>query len=388
MKCFELEAALRGYDIAPVYWVTGEESYLRDRAVALIKRAVLQSPEQKEGAGLLDSSAGGLDDFNSMVLYGDETDASEVLAAVLEVPVFSQRRLVILKSGEKLPARETEALVAYLKEPCETTILVWVTQKLDGRLKFAQALKDNAVVVDCSALADHQLESWIRTEAGRIGLRLNEPAVLLLKELADHSLSVILQELEKLASYMPAGAVAGSTEVELIRGAFPGASVFDLTDAIVGRDRGRALRILNRNLEAGEAPLRIFGSLVWQYRRLWRGKELLQEGRNNTELARALGISPYRLPGFLAQLRRFPPAHLRAAFALFLKTDSDLKGGSAGAATRVLESLLLQLCANLEGPSVAGPERPAGKQPPPAVPRPVIANRNIRTIRSGRPPAL
>src|SRR5438105_1810472 len=201
MKCFELEVELRR-GLAPIYCVMGEESYLRERAVSLIRDAVLHGL----GAdGALESQTSGLEDFNSVVFYGDETDGAEILASVNEVPVFAQRRLVILKNAEKLSARDGEALGPYLKEPCESTILVCVSQKLDGRLKFTQALKNQAVVVDCSPLAEHQLESWIRSEAGRLHLRLDEPAVLLLKELADQSLSIIRQELEKLAAYVPAG---------------------------------------------------------------------------------------------------------------------------------------------------------------------------------------
>ena len=54
-----------------------------------------------------------------------------------------------------------------------------------------------------------------------------------------------------------AGAVndvgAFADDVHLLRGMDPGASVFDLTLAIAEGRRGRALSILARNLEAGEA---------------------------------------------------------------------------------------------------------------------------------------
>jgi DNA polymerase-3 subunit delta len=162
----------------------------------------------------------------------------------------------------------------------------------------------------------------------------------------------------------------------------PGASVFDLTAAIGLRDRGRVLHILAKNLEAGEAPLRILGSLAYQYRRLWKAKDLVRQGASGAEMARMLGMPPYRVKDVVDQQRLFPDAHLRAAFQAFLEADSKLKGGSAGAGGRVMEWLLLGLCAESREPTKAG--RTASPSGSGSASRRVS---NVRTVRTGRPPA-
>lgn len=327
--------------MAPLYLVCGEEDCLRDQALATITASVL-GPEEPAAGG------NGLEAFNCDLLYGDECDASEILACAGEASVFAARRLLIVKATEKLPAREGEILLPYLKAPSDSTTLVFMAAKLDGRLKFSQAVSKHAVVVDCSSLYENQLPAWIRAEAGKAGVRLNEEAVLLLADLASSlrtlpggSLYLIRRELEKLAVFVPAGAVAGPADVETVRGGEAGASVFDLAAAIGAQDRGRALRILARNLEAGEAPVRILGSLAWQYRQIWKVKELLRQGRGEAETARLLRLQPFKVKEFVG---RFPDAHLREAFRLFGETDSRLKGGSATAPALVLESLVLSLC--------------------------------------------
>jgi hypothetical protein len=105
-----------------------------------------------------------------------------------------------------------------------------------------------------------------------------------------------------------------SADVEALRGTESGASVFDLMSAIGAHDHGRALRILARNLENGEAPLRILGALVWQYRRLWKMKEQLKAGGREGEAARTLRMDPSRVRGFLAQ---FSDAQLTQTFRWF-----------------------------------------------------------------------
>lgn len=356
----QLEAALSQQAPGSLYLVVGEEDLLRDYAIAALKRAVLG-----------DSG----DEFNYELFYGDEASGSEIRNSVAAVPVFAPRRLVLVKSAEKLTAREGDLLLDCVQNPVESTTLVFVSPKLDGRLKFSQALTRAAMVVDCSPLRDAQLLPWITQEAKRVGVRLEEHAVQVLREVCGSSLYGLRRELEKLASYVPSDRSATAADVHLLRGVDPGASVFDLTEAIAEGDRGRVLSILARNLEAGEAPLRILGSLAWQYRRLWKVKELLAKGGREGEAARSLRMDPRKVRPFL---ERFSEAHFQTALRLFLDTDAKLKGGSGSRPRMVLEGLLLKLC-----------EENAGKQGesmarPPAPPKRTLTRvvSNVRTIKS------
>lgn len=360
VNSLQLEAALSQQTPASLYLVVGEEDLLRDLAIAALKRAVLGN---------------GGDEFNYELFYGDEVSGSDIRNSVAAVPVFSPRRLVVVKSAEKLTAREGDQLLGCVQNPVESTTLVFVSPKLDGRLKFSQALTRAAMVVDCSPLRDAQWPSWIAQEAERVGVRLEAPAAHLLREVCGTSLYGLRSELEKLASYVPSDRSATAADVYLLRGVDPGASVFDLTQAIAEGSRGRVLSILARNLEAGEAPLRILGSLAWQYRRLWKVKDLLTKGGREGEAARSLRMDPRKVRPFL---ERFSEAHLQNALRLFLDTDSKLKGGSGSRPRMVLEGLLLKLCEETAGkqtepvvPPVAPPKRPLTR---------VVSN--VRTIKS------
>jgi len=356
----QLESTLKQQRPVPLYLVVGEEDLLRDSALAAIKRATLGN----EG-----------DEFNYELFYGDEASGTDIRNSVAAVPVFAERRLVVVKAAEKLTARESEFLLDCVNNPVESTTLVFVTPKLDGRLKFSQALTRAAIMVDCSPLREMQLPPWITREAERVGLRLEDAAIHVLQESCGPSLYGLRRELEKLASYVPPDRSVTADDVHLLRGMDPGASVFDLALAIAGGHRGRALSILARNLEGGEAPLRILGSLAWQYRRLWKVKELLADGGREGEAARSLRMDPRKVRSFLD---RFSEPHLQAALRLFLDTDGRLKGGSGSRPRIVLERLLLKLC---EG---AADRRAEPSPHPPASPKRVSARivSNVRTIKS------
>ncbi|MEX5217620.1 MAG: DNA polymerase III subunit delta [Nitrospira sp.] len=361
VKSLELESKTQIHSPAPVYAVIGEEDYLRDHAVAALKRAVLGEGQD--------------DGFNCDVFHGDEDAADEVLSCAMEIPVFASRRFVVLKQADKWPARETEKCLPYLNAPHESTTLIFAAAKLDRRLKWTQTLMQKAVVVDCDPLQDRQIPAWIGQEAASLGITVREDAVQALKESAG-SLYALRRELEKLAAYVPAGRAVTVEDVQALRGTEPGASVFDLTMAIGAGARGRALTILARNLEAGEAPLRILGALVWQYRRLWKVKDSVQRGGRTAEAGRALRMDPAKAATLLSQ---FPDGHMNQAFRLFMEVDSKLKGGSSGAAKRVLEDLLLQLCRKPKAPDKPQPGSTGGAPRKPSGERTVS---NVRTIRS------
>jgi DNA polymerase III subunit delta len=357
----QLAAQLKKESIAPLYALIGEEDLLRDAGLALIKQAVLGTEDN---------------DFNSDVFHADETEGAAIVACASEIAVFAARRLVIVKSVDKLPAKHAEALLAYLKAPNESTTLVFAAVKLDGRLKFTQALTQASVVVDCAPLKDVQLTPWLTQEADRVGIRLEDEALDLLKEACGGSLYSVRHEMEKLASYVPVGRAVSGADVAALRGTQPGASVFDLAAAIGGRRRGTALAILARNLEAGEAPLRILGSLAWQYRRLWRVKELLRQPGREGEAARQLRMDPSRIRSFLGQ---FTESHVRDALGQCLVTDGKLKGGSGGKPEMLLDRLVLQLCDRPEGRQTRPPEAPG------AVAARTKTLSNVRTISARQP---
>ena len=362
IQSLELESKTAKQPLASFYLVIGEEDYLRDRALGTLKRAAL-GEEQDAG-------------FNCDVFHGDEDSADRLLSCAMEIPVFAPRRLVILKQADKWPVKEMEKCLQYLSTPHESTILVFVAAKLDRRLKSTQSLMQQAVLVDCDPLPDRQIPAWIHQEAKNLGITVREDAAQLLKEAAGGSLYGLRRELEKLSAYVPAGRPVLVEDVEALRGREPGASVFDLLNAIGDGATGRACTILSRNIEAGEAPLRILGALVWQYRRLWKVKESAQRSGRPGEAGRALRMDPDRANTFLS---KFSEPHLHQAFRLFMEADSKLKGESGGTGKRVMEDLLLQLCRRqmAQEKAVRGPAGDPSRKP--AGPRFVS---NVRTIRT------
>lgn len=327
-----------------LFLILGEEDCLRDQAIETIRGAL-----RSRGASAGDGRSDG-DDFSCDVLYGDDTNAREILARVQEVPFFSTHQVVLLKWADKLPTREGEALIPYFSALSDSTTMIVSAAKLDGRLKWVQALKKQAVVVNCAPLYDNQRLGWVRQEAARLGIRMDAEAAGLLKELAGEGLYVVRRELEKLSLYGSKKETVTARDVVAVQGAEPGASVFDLSGAIIQGRVSQALLIVEKTLEAGEAPLRILGALLWQYRRLWKARDGLNRRVNEAAVAKSLGITSFRHGEFFALVKRAPPAHFPEAFRAFSVTDRALKGAAAASPHRIMHALIMDLCRSANAP--------------------------------------
>jgi DNA polymerase-3 subunit delta len=345
MKVHEFHSHLTRQGLSPLYLVIGEEPYFRDQVLALLRLAG-QEGNTRESSGERASDSSQM--FHVDVVYGDETDASEILAISEEASFFSLRRLLIIKWADKLSTRDGEALMPYFQAPNETTTLIFVAAKLDGRTKWVQELKKRATVVECAPVFENQRLGWVSQRARELGLQLDDSALDMLKDQVAEGLYVTAGELEKLVVFMPEGHHVQAQDVETVRGKSPGISVFDWSEAVARGDYGRALDIVAKNLETGEAPLRMLGAFLWQMRRIWKTRALMEEGHNADQAARQAGIPPFRAREFVQQVQRWREPQLRRAWELFAQADSALKGGRASRPKLILDDLVIQLCQGMK----------------------------------------
>ncbi|MDR4462556.1 MAG: DNA polymerase III subunit delta [Nitrospirales bacterium] len=360
MKVHELQNQINRHGLSPLYLVIGEEPYFRDQALRILCVAGRERDASGSSNHLTTNDSSRM--FHVDVVYGDETDASEILAISEETSFFSLRRLLIIKWADKLSSRDGEALMPYFQAPNETTTLIITAGKLDGRTKWVQELKKRATVVECSPVFEGQRAGWVTQRARELGLELEDGALEILKDQIAEGLYGTASELEKLAAFVPEGHRVRAQDVETVRGKPPGISVFDWSEAVVRGDEGRALDIVAKNLETGEAPLRMLGAFLWQMRKIWKTHALMQEGHDAGQAARQAGVPPFRAREFIQQVQRWKLSSLRCAWELFAQADSALKGGRASRPKIVLDDLVIQLCqstkASQDTKTLAGRTKP------------------------------
>jgi len=121
-------------------------------------------------------------------------------------------------------------------------------------------------------------------------------------------------------------------------------TVFELTEAVAQRNVTLALKVLIQMLSHGEDSARIISLLAWQIKRLWRAKQLLQQGENEQKVASELQIIPFFAKRFFEQVKRYSVEDLAKNHELLLETDVKTKTSSMNTQL-LLELLVYRLCA-------------------------------------------
>jgi len=327
MKPEEFNRAVEKGELASLYLLYGEEPYLVERAVKkLLERAV--DP--------------GFKDFNLNVFYGNECKGEEVFGAAQTLPMFAERRVVLVKKGGDLPAGAQEILLPYLQDPCPGTCLILQAEKVDGRKKFFAEFKKRGEAVEFKRPYENQLGPYVRDEVRAAGKKIDGAAAELLAYLVGNNLQELVSQIEKLCVYCGKKDSIDIADVKAIVSDTKVESVFEFTDALGSKDLSKALRMLTSLLQDGEAPLRILGAVARHYRQLWQVRELLDRKVPSAELAKASGINPYFLKKVTDQARNYTVGELKQIFERMLELDLAFKSG--GLEEPLFERFVMSAC--------------------------------------------
>lgn len=301
--------------IGPVTLIHGEETLLLDECVnAVIDRSV--DP--------------GVREFNLDVIDGAKTDVRDVLAKASSFPMMADRRVVVVKTFERLVSGEKarEMFAGYLVRPMDSTRLVLVAEAPDFRRKPFNDLKKSGDVVECKPPWDNEIPPWTVERAKQFKKIIGLDAARMLQAYVGDSLMSIHRELDKLSSYVGDRPEITEDDVSAVAGASRGFTVFDLQNAIGRRDFRSASTVLRRMLESGESAPGIIVMLTRFFLQLWKLREMKQERMSDAEIASALRMSPYHLRSLSAFLTQHTVREVEGALMTLRETDRAIKTGA------------------------------------------------------------
>ncbi len=348
-----IEQAKTG-QLLPVYLVAGEERLLRDEVVRELRAASL---------------GGGVAAFNEDKFTAGEADVEDIVSAARTVPMMARRRFVLVRAAERWDASEAatspfDRLTEYAAAPIDSTCLVIVGSKIDGRRKFVLAARKQGFLVSCEPLDARSLSAWIVERFASKGHAVDRDVAELLAALVGPDLSSVDDAIERLSLYVGEGAVVGEEAIGACVARVRTADTWALVDAVGARDLGRALRTLADAYDPRERGLPLLGALAWSIRQLARYQAAIESGASGDEAARRAGVfQPYRARELAAKARAVRPREVERWLLVLAETDLALKSSRRNADS-ILEEMLTRLCrAETRGPSRASDRGKSGEAP-------------------------
>jgi len=317
--------------VAPLYVVYGDEPLLAIEAGDLIRGA---------------ARAAGCGDREVLVAepgFKWETFSS----ASRNLSLFGGRKLIDLRIPSGKPGVEgARALEAYAADPDPDAVALITLPRLDRTAQASAwfaALERSAVVIAVQPVERTELPRWIAERLKRSGQRAAAGTLKFLADTTEGNLLAAQQEIDKLALLLPEGELDPDA-VERAVADVARFDVFQLSEAWLAGDAGRALRILGVLESVGEGvPL-----IVWQL-----GEDLhalaavLEATATGVPLAAALRtvrVWGKRQAALERAARRVDPEALPGLLARLATLDALAKGIGRGNAWDELRSLMLALC--------------------------------------------
>lgn len=237
------------------------------------------------------------------------------------------------KKGKKSGKNNSATRVGFEKElaefipvmPQETVLIVLLDELLDAKNVLYKAAEQHGKMIQSTLPKGAAIESWITKRAKAIGVSITPEAAALLANFIGNQLRLLANELNKLATYVGKGATITADDVRQLSAQVQEARIFDLTDALAGRNRKQALDILHDLLADGEPPLKLISLITSQVRSLLLVKELSQKGMRGSQIATTIGVAPFIAEKSLRQVAKFNPAQLENTYRQLLATDAALK---------------------------------------------------------------
>lgn len=327
MTSQEFETSLRKGKIPTVCFIYGEEQFLVERAVnATIQKAI-------------DAS---LKDFNFNLFYGNESKGVDIIDAAQTLPMFSDRRAVLVKRAEQLKADALEVILPYIKNPSSSTCLLLTGTKIDQRKKFFLEFKKHGELIEYKRLYDNKLSAFIQSEAVEQGKPIENAAAELLAALIGNNLQDLSSQIEKLSVYVGNKQRITVDDVKNIASSSKAFTAFELAKYLSLRDLSNSIRSLDALFLNGEDVPMMIGALTNHFRKLWRVREMLDRKISQTDIGKELNINSFFLGDIITQARNFTRIELKLIFKEFYHCDISSKTG--GLPYNLMHGLTMGIC--------------------------------------------
>ena len=303
--------------------VTGKEEFLNERTVAAVRAAVRHHDHEAE---LSETSAADL----TLATLGELSAPS----------LFSSIRCVVVRGLENLPEESVAGLVDYASSPAEDVALVLVHGGGPRGSGTLTKLRKLASVTEAKSgeLRPSEFPGFVAAEVRSHGSRIDPDAADALVQAVGQDLRSLAAAADQLAGDFP-GEPITAERVKQYFGGRAEAKSFAVADAAFWGRRTVALEELRWALDGGTAPVLVTSAFAGGARGVARYLAA-PRGMREADLAREVGVPPWKLRTIRDQSRGWTDGGIARAIRAIAQADADVKG-AAGDASYTLERPVL-----------------------------------------------
>lgn len=304
MKFIELKKELEN-KVCPAYLISGNDRFLCYSALDLIKKAANIS----------------LSDLNEVVIAGENCTLDDIVKSASVFPFVDAYRLVQVNNFSAKAKEKNNVLSEYLKNPLESTILVFFNLEANDAIK---PFMDKIVHIDCDKLDVNTIARVVKTKAKQSGTEIEDQAIEKLILYCNNDMARITSELEKLICYASDKQIREQDVMDLVE-QDKEYQVFELSEFIAKGNKEKALDLVYTICSDSRGTFSLLTPLYNSYKRALY--VAVNKDKTDSELASLLGIKEYAVKMSKNQARAYNPKKLKQIVDMLYEADRNIKMG-------------------------------------------------------------
>jgi len=314
-----------GYNYRMLIFLYGEDTY----RLLQSRDEIIQKYKAKHGSG-----------FNFFRIDGTTTTAgTDVSNAIRSVSLFSEVKLILINNIFFDPQRAKELHDIFIKHEITVDKGVVVLATHLGNIVQAKPkelftlLSDSKNLVrNFSELKGGQLQAWSRKEATSRGVLFAPGAFTVFSAVGGTTSSMIVNNLNKLANYLPAGRQVPKNEIttdiiDLLIKTETEPNVFEFIDALGSGRKAQAFSLLCSELAHGRDPYYLLSMIMYQFRNMLMVKDFSDRNFSSSQIAQKAGIHPFVVKKMLSATTHLSLADIKRLYQEVLDLEQGIKQG-------------------------------------------------------------
>ncbi len=330
--------------LAGGYLFYGGEDYLKYNYSKEVARRILD---------------GSFDEFNHIILYGEEFSPQALSQAISALPMMAEKKLVEVRCVDfnTMKKDTLSALCDVLStlDQNEHTVLIiradndyFTAGKLPKNPSEAYAsLTKYIKPVELEFPTPARLKAWIIRHFSDNGVDFDGALSDKLVEICGHDMWALSNEIDKLSAYIKETGKEGVSlaDIENVVCKTIEYGDFQLTNALLAKDKKLVFETLYRQKASFEPPYTILASVVRLYSELLLVEKLSRQGKTSKQIAEATRLHEFKVGKYLKCIYNENPKKFKRALELCNEADVKSKSQSNMASYVAVERLISALCA-------------------------------------------
>ncbi len=320
-----LENHIKNKTFSNIYLIFGEEEYLKNIY------------EKKLISNIIDEN---FKMMNFDIFEGKNVNISKIIDACDTMPFMSDYRVVILKNtgliydGKK---DDTNKLETYLHIIPKTTILIFIEEKIDKKLKIFKTISNIGTFHKIDILSENELVNWILSIFKDNNKNISTKEALYIIRNIGFNMEILLNEINKLISFKSSNTKITINDIDNICTKSIESKVFDLINFMSNKDMDNAIKIYKNLIINKTSPFVILNMISRQFRIILQTKYLYNKNYSINNIASELELRDFIVKEAIKQSKNFSIKILLQAINECLEIDNSIKTG------KIIDEIAIEL---------------------------------------------